>query len=256
MLNASRSLIGKRSKRLSYGLTFALMFIFVAMTGGSASIVRAAFVSSLSLLAAYYGRQARPLLLLTLVAAVTALINPLYMWGDASWYLSFLAFFGVLMVSPRFHHRLPRAFQTNVLLAIALESLCAEIMSLPYILYTFGQMSYVGLLANVVVVSFIPFAMLFGFIAGLAGTFLWPISGWFSWPAKLLLEYMIDIASIIAHWPHIFKENVWLGVPELIICYGTIGLMVWLLDFKDRAKSAIITDNKPLEPQQILGRMS
>lgn len=256
MLDASRRILGKRSKRMSTGLTLGLMAVFVLMTGGSASIVRAAFVSSLSIAAAYYGRRTRPLLIISMVAAMTAFINPIYLWSDASWYLSFLAFFGVLMVSPLLQNRLPKVFQTNIILAIALESLCAEIMSVPYILFTFGQMSFVGLLANVLVVSLIPYAMLAGFIAGLAGTFLWPIAGWFTWPAKYLLMYMLDTAHILADWPHIFIDGIWLRVPGLILVYSVIAIMVAALSFKDRQKTVTITDNTPLEPHRILGRMS
>lgn len=245
MLEASRRLLGKSSKRLSYGLSAILMMLFVLMTGGSASIIRAAYVSGLSMLAAYYGRRVRPLLLITLVAAVTAFINPQYVWGDASWYLSFLAFFGVLMVSPLLQKRLPRAFSTNLILGIVLESLCAEIMSIPFVLFTFGQMSFVGLLANVLVVSVIPYAMLLSLIAGIAGTFLWPVAGWFSWPAKLLLMYMLDTAGLIARWSGGFANGIWLNVPGLVITYVVIAVMVGLLGFKDRQKSAIITDNEP-----------
>lgn len=256
MLDASRRLLGKRSKRMSTGLTLALMAVFVLMTGGSASIVRAAFVSSLSIAAAYYGRRARPLLLISLVAAITAFINPIYIWSDASWYLSFLAFFGVLMVSPLLQNRLPRMFQTNVILAIALESLCAEIMSVPYILYTFGQMSFVGLIANVLVVSMIPWAMLFGLFAGLAGMLLYSYAGWFAWPAKYLLTYMLDTAQLLAGLPHIFVDNIWLRLWGLILVYCTIAVMVTLLSFKDRRKSAIITDNEAINPYKNLGRIS
>lgn len=243
MLDASQRLLGKRSKRLSFSLSAALMLLFVAMTGGSASIIRAAWVSGLSMLAAYYGRRVKPLLLIAGVAAVTAYINPLYEWGDASWYLSFLAFFGVLVLLPLLQQRLPRLFTANLLLGIALESWCAEIMSVPYILFTFGQLSLVGIVANVLVVSAIPYAMLLGLVAGLAGMWFFQIAGWFAWPARLLLTYMLDTAHWLAHWPHVFMDGIWLSTPELIVVYALIALMAAVLGFKDRAKSAIITDN-------------
>lgn len=244
MLDASRKLLGKKSKRLSTALTVALMTIFVLLTGGGASIIRAAFVSSLSIAAAYYGRRTRPLLIILLVAAITAWLNPIYVWGDASWYLSFLAFYGVLMVSPLLQNRLPEVFERSVLLGVALESICAEIMSMPYIVFTFGQMSFVGLIANVLVVALIPLAMLLSFIAGLGGTFLLPVCGWFAWPAKYVLMYMLDMAHLLADIPHIFIENISLSVPGLILWYGTVAIVTGLLTFKDTRKGGIITDKK------------
>lgn len=255
MLEASRKLLGKRSKRITTWLSLGLMLTFVLMTSGTASIVRAAFVSALSVLLSYYGKRPRPLLIICFVAALTAMINPIYIWSDASWYLSFLAFSGVLMLSPLLQARLPRMFETNILLAILLESICAEIMSLPYILYTFGEMSFVGLLANILVVSFIPAAMLFSFIAGLAGLVVWPIAGWFAWPAKFITMYMLDTAHVLANQPGVFNENIWLTLPGLIFTYMLIGLMIFIMNYKQQQKSATITDKIEQNPHRILGRI-
>jgi competence protein ComEC len=63
-------------------------------------MTRAAMVAGLSLLAWYYGRKFHPVVLILLVAAITALINPYYVWGDAGWYMSFSAFAGVIMLAP------------------------------------------------------------------------------------------------------------------------------------------------------------
>jgi competence protein ComEC len=197
--------------------------------------------------AAYYGRRAKPLLLIALVAAVTAYINPIYVWSDAGWYLSFLAFYGVLMVSPLLQKRLPPVFGRSIILSVGLESICAEIMSVPYILYTFGEMSFMGLPANVLVVTLIPLAMLLGFIAGLAGMLLPALCGWFAWPAKLVFIYMLDTAHVLASVPHAATNNKTLSLPGLVMLYGVIVTLSGLLAFKDRSKSAIITDKNILD---------
>src|SRR5690606_40713965 len=62
-------LLGKRSKFQSTLGAVGLLVVFLIITGLGASIVRAALVSGLSLLAWYYGRKFRPLLLITLAAA-------------------------------------------------------------------------------------------------------------------------------------------------------------------------------------------
>ncbi len=94
ILQASRRLFGKRSKRMATFLSLGLIAIFLLFAGASASIVRAAIVSVLSIAASYYGRKFSPLSLITFTAAITAYGNPVYIWSDLSWYLSFLAFFG------------------------------------------------------------------------------------------------------------------------------------------------------------------
>jgi len=229
ILRASKGLLSKYSRRLSLLLAFALICVFLLFAGASASIVRAAIVSILSLLAAYYGRSVKPLVLIILAASITAWANPYYVWTDVSWYLSFLAFFGVMIVAPMMLVRMPKQWQSSLVLTVALESLCAELMTLPYILHIFGQMSFVGLVANVLVVALVPLAMLLCLVAGLAGMLVPAVAGWLTWPAVLLLTYMLDIANILSHIPHIFMQGLKFSLAELLLVYSLLSLVVWSL---------------------------
>lgn len=242
ILQACQRLLGRRSKRLSTMLTIGLVGVFLALAGGSASIVRAAIVSMLSILISYYGRRLNPLNLILATAALTAFANPIYVWSDLGWYLSFLAFFGILIIAPLLQQRLPNRLHTNALGAVALETICAEIMTLPFVLHVFGQMSRISLVANVLVVSFIPLAMLLGALAGLIGMLAGGIAGWFTWPAVLVLNYMLDVAHILAGLPNIFTENIGLSLLQMLILYGCIGLVTLLMWYKTLDKTAIITD--------------
>jgi competence protein ComEC len=230
ILRASLKLLGKRSKYQTFMVAIALIVVFLFITGASASIVRAAIVSGLSLLAWYYGRNFRPILLIVLAAAVTALANPLYLWSEIGWYLSFLAFYGVLMLAPQIRERFLRGhLKDSVIIGILLESFCAEIMTLPLILYIFGQMSFANLIANVVVAAFVPVTMLLSLVAGLCGMLAAPVAGWVAWPATLVLTYMLDAAHLLASIPHIFQENVYLTVGGMIGMYGIVILVNILL---------------------------
>jgi predicted membrane metal-binding protein len=53
ILRASKGLLSRYSRRLSLVFAFALIGLFLLFAGASASIVRAAMISVLSLLAAY-----------------------------------------------------------------------------------------------------------------------------------------------------------------------------------------------------------
>lgn len=243
ILQASRRVLGKRSKRMSTFLSLALIAVFLLLAGASASIVRAAIVSMLSIAASYYGRSFQPLSLICFAAALTAFASPVYIWSDLSWYLSFLAFFGVMIVSPLVQARWPGKWHDNIVGAVALESVCAELMSLPFVLFIFGQMSLVGLPANILVVTLVPLAMLLGVIAGLAGMLAAPVAGWFSWPAKGLLNYMLDIAHIMANLPHIFIENRSLPLQYMLGLYVLIVLFCVSLHHKTKhTKADTITD--------------
>lgn len=243
ILHASRRLLGKRSKRIATFLSLGLIGVFLLLAGASASIVRAAIVSVLSITANYYGRGFKPLNLICLAAAITAWANPVYVWSDLSWYLSFLAFFGVMVISPLVQARWPGGWHRSVIGGVALESVCAEIMSVPFILYIFGQMSLIGLPANVLVVGLIPLAMLLATIAGLAGMLLGAAAGWVSWPTVWLLNYMLDVAHVLAGLPHIFVQNRSLSLAGMLVLYVVVAGLTLVLRYKTRLpKTGTITD--------------
>ncbi|HEX5394821.1 MAG TPA: ComEC/Rec2 family competence protein [Candidatus Saccharimonadales bacterium] len=221
---ASRLNLGSKYQRLVVSL--ALIITFLLITGFAASIVRAAVISILSLWAAYCGRSIRPVLLIAFAAALTGLANPFYVWGDLGWYLSFLAFFGVLMIAPLAAAKLFRR-QPKLLGMVVLETLSAELMTLPLIMMSFGQLSIIGLLANVLVVPLVPFAMLFSAVAAGAGMVLPQFAGWLAWPANILLTYMLDAVRLLSGIPGIFLHSS-LSVLAMVCLYGVIAVSLLL----------------------------
>lgn len=94
---ACRRLLAKRSKFQATAACLALIGIFLLLAGSQPPIVRASIISLLSIGAWYYGRNVKPLVLLMAAASVTVIANPVYLWSSVSWWLSFLAFFGMLL---------------------------------------------------------------------------------------------------------------------------------------------------------------
>ncbi|MEX2006602.1 MAG: ComEC/Rec2 family competence protein [Candidatus Saccharimonadales bacterium] len=218
----SRLRLGSKYQKLV--LSLSLIGLFVVITGFSASIVRAAVVSSLGLWAWYYGRQARPLLVLALAAAITAYARPFYIWGDVGWYLSFLAFFGILIVAPVIVKRLFSKRPKLITLAV-IETLAAEIMTLPLIMLIFGQLSLVALVANGIIVPLVPVAMLLSAVAGMGGMLVAPIAGWFAWPAVMLMTFMLDIIRLLASVPSALVHAT-ISPVAMLVFYGFFGLVV------------------------------
>ncbi|HVS78961.1 MAG TPA: ComEC/Rec2 family competence protein [Candidatus Saccharimonadales bacterium] len=233
--------LGSRYQKLAVSL--GLILAFVLITGFSASIIRAALVSVLSLWAWYYGRQIKPMLLISFAAAVTAMWNPFYVWGDLSWYLSFLAFFGILVIGPIIQARLFRR-APRMLTAVLLETLSAELMTLPLIMMTFSQLSVVSLAANILVVPLVPLAMLLSAVAAGAGMLIPQFAGWFALPARLLLTYMLDIVHLLADIPSALTR-VGLNPEMMVIAYVVIAVLV--ITLRRRPKVQIDSTKTELE---------
>lgn len=242
IMRAVRRLLGGRSKYQITLVSLLLMGLFLLMTGFSASIVRAAIVSGLSLAAWYYGRTIRPLLLLAFTAATTAAWNPFYLWSDIGWYLSFLAFFGVLVLAPLVNKRLFGSEEPKPLTAVLTESFCALLMTVPLVLYIFSQISLVALVANLIVVPLVPLAMLFALLAGLGGMFLPVLAGLLALPARLLLTYILDLTEIMSRIPHALAHKQ-IGLEAMLFLYGCSIVFVLVL-WRATAKNAKLTDIK------------
>ena len=129
-------------------------------------------------------------------------------------------------------------------MSVVIESLCASLVTVPYILFIFGQTSSVAMLANLLVVPFIPLAMLASLVAGLGGMCLPALAGWLAWPARMVLTYMLDIATLLSRVPHAFIEHIGFGMPALCVSYASLGFVCLILWLRERrlAKCAIITD--------------
>ena len=245
ILNATNSLLRQQSKRLATLLAISLIATFLMLTGSSASIVRAAIISLLSIFATYHGRKIKPLVLISLAASITAWANPVYLWSDASWHLSFLAFAGILILAPLIKSRVKIAVSNTLIGAVALESICAEIMTMPYLAHSFGQISLIGLAANLLIASMVPAAMLASLVAGIVGIFNIGLTSFLAWPAVIILGAMLSLSNILAQIPGVFVENIKISLVTMIACYIFTGIFIGLLHNKTKdSKHVNITDTE------------
>lgn len=242
IIRSVRRFLGNRSKYQQTVVCAVLIILFLLVTDFSASIVRASIVSGLSLAAWYYGRRFKPMLILTLAAAITAAWSPLYLWADIGWYLSFLAFFGILVMAPVIT-RLIYKKQKEVpqLSLLLIETTAAQLMTAPIILYIFGRASLVGLVSNLIIGPLVPIAMLVTLFAGLAGMFMPILSGYIALPARLLLRYILEVVALFARVPNALIErtiSLWhMTTMYVLIFSGTI-----IAYAKTKAKYGTITD--------------
>lgn len=201
LVRLARRLFEKVSKYLAFISASGMILGFIAITGMSPSMSRAGLVAGLALLAWYYGRKFHPLVLLPFAMAVTLLINPAYAWGDLGWQLSFAAFGGVMIVAPLVQAYFFGDKKERTLRRILIETISAQISTLPIILVAFGQFSTIAPVANLLILPFVPLAMLLTFIAGIGGLILGEAGRIIGIPAELLLGYMTTSAQFMGDLP-------------------------------------------------------
>ena len=229
LVRLARRLFIKVSKYLSTLSAGIMIVAFMSITGLSPSMSRAGLVSSLSLLAWYYGRQFHPLILLPFAVAVTVIINPSYAWGDLGWQLSFAAFAGVMIVAPLLQRYLFGDKKPGTIMQILGETISAQIVTLPIIVMAFGQLSNIAIVSNLLILPLVPLAMLLTFVAGVGGLILPTLSWLVGMPATWLLRYMVKVIEYLASLPWAATNNVHLQIWWVVAYYlAIIGLCLYM----------------------------
>lgn len=242
LVRFARRLLARRSRYLALVGSVVLVALFVAFSGLSPSMNRAAIVTGLSLLAWYYGRKFHPLQLIVFVAAASAFMYPVYIWGDLGWLLSFAAFTGVLVVAPIVTKLIfPKRDDPPATAQLVIETLSAELMTLPIIMIAFGYIPVFALLANILVAPVIPFAMAATFVAGLAGL-ISPVLSILALPASIIIGYVVAIVEQLSSisWAQIVIA---IGPLFAVIWYGLLGgwlLLVWRAKRVDLRASSVV----------------
>lgn len=201
LVRLARRLFVPVSKYLSTLSASVMILAFVAITGASPSMSRAGLVAGLSLAAWYYGRKFHPLVLLPFAAAVTVLINPSYAWNDLGWQLSFAAFAGVMIVAPLMQAYFFGKKKPGTIRQILGETIAAQLVTLPILVLAFGQFSNIAVIANLLVLPFVPLAMLLTFVAGVGALIVPGLASIAGLPAAWLLGYMTTAVEYLAKLP-------------------------------------------------------
>lgn len=242
LMRFSKRLFERRSKFMVAATSIVLMLGFIGISGASPSMVRAGIVAGLSLLAWYYGRVFHPMLLILYVAAATAYWQPSYEWSDIGWWLSFLAFFGVLIVSPLVMKLLYRDRKPGALWQIIGESIAAQVMTLPLILMVFGSLPVLAVVANIVSAPLIPIAMLLTFIAGVFAMVLPALAQVIAIPAEIILSYFIAVIRYLSQpsWSQIDISLPWYGMALCYVSVLVIVLGLWRMTHYNFRTQSII----------------
>jgi len=156
-------------RRAQIIFTAACMILFVLMTGAAATTVRACAMAIVALVARYFKRTSLAMRSLAAVAAGMVLYNPPLILGDASFFASVLATFGLIAFSPSIEkmlHWLPERFDIR---SIITSTIAVQIFALPALLYFTGTVSFLSVPANLLVLPLLPVVMLGGLLSGLLG---------------------------------------------------------------------------------------
>jgi competence protein ComEC len=222
-------------RRQAFYFTVIIIFVYIVLTGLPASGVRAGIMGTIYLLAQKIGRQSASSRIIVLACGLMLLFNPLLLFYDIGFQLSFMAVLGIIYFDPLmrkfFKFLIKKFFNKEIkekyenLSSIVSATISAQIFTLPIIVFNFGNVSWVSPITNILVLPVVYYLMIFGFLSSVTGIFS-GILGWvLSVPCYILLSYFLWVVDLFSKpWMYKTIENIswiWLAVSYFIIAFAT-----------------------------------
>ncbi|MEK7088981.1 MAG: ComEC/Rec2 family competence protein [Patescibacteria group bacterium] len=188
-------------KNIGIGAGIFTILLFVLMTGGSSTVVRAGIMASLALFSRVIGRNYDVTRALIITAVIMILINPFILAFDVSFQLSFIATVAVIFFSPKIEKYFLWVTPRLELRDIVSVTSAAYIFVMPFILYKMGNLSLVALPANALILPFIPLTMILGFLTSFIGIIWYVLAVPFGYVSYFLLHYELTIIGFFSNIP-------------------------------------------------------
>ena len=188
-----------RYARFSLGALVALFF--AVMTGFASASLRASLMALIAISGQLSNRVYKPERALALVAFLMVAWNPYLLVFDSGFQLSFLATAGLMLFSSYFNQLYARAPHSFLIRDTLVATSSAQLSVLPLLLYESGNLSLIGMFANIMVLPVVPLAMAFSMIGALAGIIIPVAAPLLGLPAHILLSYVLAVAHILSLVP-------------------------------------------------------
>lgn len=199
--------------------------LYGALVGLTASVARAVLMGGLAAWGRALGRPSDALVGLSLAGVAMTLLNPLWI-ADLGFQLSFLATAGLILLAPPIEarlRRLPEWLRSSLALTLA-----AQLAATPVLALSFGQVSLVTPLANLLAAPSIAPTTVLGLTTLGAGLVWEPLAVALGYLVWLPLAYLVEVVGLTARIPGAavpvpFSSGVaiaWYAVLILVILRG------------------------------------
>ncbi len=223
-------------------LSSVATILFVIAVGGGASVIRATLMSLVSLLAMYVGREYDAKRALFFSAFLITMYDPKILLYDVSFHLSFLATFGIIFLNKPLVNFFEKYITNKILLETFCVTLSAYLITLPYIVATFGKISIYAILVNILIVPLVPIAMMFSFLSAMFGYVSGVIASLFGYIAYVILKFIIGVVSVMSSLPFA-QVNTSISYREMFIIYIFAGIIYFIYLHKSKRETRV-TDIK------------
>ncbi len=218
-------------------LTCALaVIVYVFMTGLGPSVVRAALMLLFVLFGKLIDRDAHSISLLSVVALIMLVYNPMYI-NDVGFQLSFIVTFGLLLMAPLIIKHKNRI--VNSVLGAVTIPIIAQFWVIPIQIFYFNNISIYAVFANIMSVPIISVISFGGFISSLL-SLITPIANFvckiFDIVLNPLISILVNISDFWGNLPNATLQTTHPNPVQLIIYFAILICIACLLNPELRQK--------------------
>ena len=222
--------------RINISICIFAVLAYVLMTGLGASVVRAALMLLFVLVGKLIDRDAHSIALLSFVAFLMLLYNPMFI-NDVGFQLSFVVTFGLLTMTPYLLKSKYKFF--NWLISSVSIPIIAQLWVIPIQIFYFNNISIYSIFANIMSVPILFVISFGGFLSSLF-SLITPIAHFvchiFDFILSPLLKILVMISDFWGSLPYSSYQTTHPAVIQILIYYTILLNTVWIFDTKIREK--------------------
>lgn len=203
-------------------LGIVTVVIYSLMTGLGASVIRAACMLIFVLIGKLLDRDAHSISLLSFVAVLMLLYNPMYI-NDVGFQLSFIVTFGILIMAPaitRFQNKIIDFLAGTIAIPII-----AQLWVIPIQIFYFNNISLYSVFANIMSVPILMVISFGGFVSALLCAIkpaAYIICRIFDFVLNPLLTLLVNISDFWGHLPHSTMQTTHPCIIRIFVYYGLL----------------------------------
>jgi len=233
-------IFGRRNKAY-FWISLAFIWLYTALTGLPATMVRAAIMGSVFLAAELLGRQRNGLAALVLAAALMTAVEPRIIW-DISFQLSFFSMLGLVLITPYFieftsphgppgQSRYMLWLKEIVVISFG-ATLAAIIATWPLTALSFHSFSIVGAPATFFAMPSFPGIIVTSLLTAAAGLAWQPLGMIFGWVDWLFLSYFLLVVQVFSSVPAAYIRDVFLQPWQALVYYCALGMVLLCIRYR------------------------
>ena len=246
IISAFSILMEKKNKRITKILTIIFLIFFMALTGFTASVVRASIMGILILTSGLVHRKSDTINNLGISSLIILICNP-YTIIDAGFWLSFAGTMGIILLEKHINSyfqkfKICKIKPISWIINSFTITFAANIIIIPIMAYMFSTFSMTFWISNILAAPVMEFVTIYGFLIYFISIFLLPLAKFLGIILNFSLNSLIKIAEITSLIP---GSSIYIKTPYLLECI--IYYLILFLIFNWKRIKEKLENNKILE---------